>query len=124
MDVLGRQLLLQLAGDAGGLRDLLRFEPTAFEHVEKIGVAADVELTGPLQPNAAVTEESSQNAVHDRRPNLTLDVVADDWQPVLLESASPARFPRDENRDAVDHGAAGGQRLLHVPPRGLLAADG
>ena len=123
VDVLGRQLLLQLAGDAGGLRDLLRFEPTAFEHVEKIGVAADVELTGPLQPNAAVAEEPRQDAVHDRRANLTLDVIADDRQAVLLEAAPPGSFTGDEYRDAVDDRAAGGERLLHVKAGGLLAAD-
>src|SRR5205807_1126736 len=96
----------------------------AFEHVEKIGIAADIELAGPFQAHATIAEQTGQYAVDDGGADLTLDVVADDGQAMLLEAAPPCRLAGDEDGDTVHHPAAGGEGLLHVPARGLFAAHG
>ena len=59
----------------------------------------------------------------DRRPDLGLDVVADDRQPGLLEALVPVVLAGDEDRQAVDEADAGLQRLLDVPLGRLLGAD-
>src|SRR4051794_7161308 len=123
VDVLGRQLVPHDRGDGVGLRDLLRVQPLALEHVVEVHVAADVELRGPLQPHAAVVEEPRQRPVDDRRPDLALDVVADDRQPGLTEALVPVVLAGDEDRQAVDEADAGGERLLDVPLGRLLGAD-
>src|SRR5262249_40601851 len=123
VDVFCGQLLVELAGDAAGLRDLLRLQPAALQHVQEVGVAADIQLAGALHAHAAILEQAGQHAVDDRRTDLALDVISDDRQTVLLEAPSPRRLTGDEDRDAIDDAAAGSQRLLHVPARGLLAAD-
>ena len=86
---------------------------------------AEVELVRPVQVHAPVGEQARQRAVHDRRPDLALDVVPHDRQPRLLEAARPVAIlvPRDEDGDAVDERAARRQRLLHVPLRRLFGAD-
>ena len=57
-----------------------------------------------------------------RRPGL--DVVADDRQAFLGEPPLPVRLAADEHRDRVDEATPARERLLHVPLRCLLAADG
>ena len=73
--------------------------------------------------HAAILEEAREVAVHDRRADLRLDVVADDRQARLLEAIAPVLLACDEDRDAVDVRAAGLQGLLDVPLRGGLGAD-
>ncbi len=109
---------------ASGLRDLLRLEPLPFEHVVEVHVAADVELARPLDLHASVLEQARELAVHDRRADLGLDVVADDRQPGLHEPAVPVVLPGDEHRQAVDEPDPRVERLLDVPLGGLLGADG
>ncbi len=76
-----------------------------------------------LELHAALVEEARQRAVHDRRADLRLDVVADDRQPGLLEAVVPVVLARDEDGDAVDEAAAGLEHLLDVPLGRLLGAD-
>ena len=40
-----------------GLRDLLRGQPLALEHVHEVHVAAEVQLVGPVELDAAVLEQ-------------------------------------------------------------------
>ena len=72
------ELVVELAGDGLGLRDLLRLEALALEHVLEVHVAADVELVGAVEHHAAVLEEAGEDAVDDGGADLALDVVADD----------------------------------------------
>src|SRR3954452_12618129 len=68
-------------------------------------------------------EEAGELAVDDRRPDLGLDVVADDRQAGFLEALVPVVLAGDEDRQAVDEADAGGERLLDVPLGRLLRAD-
>ena len=115
-------LVVEHRGDGVGLADLLGLEALALEHVEEVGVAAEVQLVGPVDADAAVHEQAGEHAVGDRRPDLALDVVADDRQALLGEPALPVRLAADEHRDRVDEADAGLERLLDVPLRRLLAA--
>ena len=95
----------------------------ALEHVQEVGVAADVQLHRPVEMDAALAEERGEYAVRDRRADLRLDVVADDRHARLLEAALPVRLAGDEHRHAVHHRAAGLEDLLRVPLRRHLRAD-
>jgi len=55
-------------GDGVGLRDLLRVEALALEHVEEVHVAADVELRGVLHLDAALVEEAGKLALRVEAP--------------------------------------------------------
>ena len=55
-------------------------QPLALEHVLEIGVAADVELVGAVEPHAAVAKQIGEHAMQDGGADLALDVVADDRQ--------------------------------------------
>ncbi len=123
VNVLVVDLVVDHRGDRVRLADLLRLEPLALQHVEEVGVAAEVQLVGAVDPDAAVHEQAGQHAMRDRGADLALDVVADDRQPGLGESALPVGLAADEDRDGVDEGDARLDRLLDVPLRGLLAAD-
>jgi hypothetical protein len=116
-------LVVDHAGDRVRLADLLRLEALALEHVEEVGVAAEVQLVGAVDPHAAVHEQAGEDAVGDRRADLALDVVADDRQAGIGEAALPVRLAADEDRDGVHERDAGLDRLLGIPLRGLLAAD-
>ena len=126
MDVAGRQFVVELRRDGVRLRDLLRLQALALEHVEEVGVAAEVELVRAVEAHAALAEEPRQHAVDDRRADLRLDVVADDREARLLEALRPVAVgvAGDEHGDAVDEAAAGGEHLLDVPLRRLFRADG
>ena len=50
-----------------GLRSLLRLEPGAIKHVEKIGVAAGVQLIGALDFHPAFAEEIDDRAMQNGR---------------------------------------------------------
>ena len=123
VDVAVLELVVEHRGDGVGLRDLLGLEALALEHVQEVRVAAEVELVRPIEPDAAIHEQAGQHAVGDRRPDLALDVVADDRQALLGEAALPVRLTPDEHRDGVDEPDAGAERLLDVPLGRLLGAD-
>ena len=122
MDVLRVERVVEHARHRVRLADLLRFETLALEHVEEVGVASEVELIGPIEAHPPIHEEPREHAMRDRGAHLGLDVVADDRQVLLGKALLPVRLTRDEHRNAVDEGAAGLERLLDVPLRGLLAS--
>ena len=117
-------VVVEHRGDRVRLRDLLRLEALALEHVQEVGVAADVELHRAVEVHAAVAEERRQHAVGDRGADLRLDVVADDGHARLLEALLPVLLARDEDGHAVHHRHACVEDLLRVPLRRLLGADG
>ena len=102
VDVAGLELVVEHRGDGVRLADLLALEALALEHVEEVGVAAEVELVGPVEADAAIHEEAGQHAVGDRRADLALDVVADDREALFGEAALPVGLAADEDRDRVD----------------------
>ena len=123
MDVLVGDLVVEHRRDGVGLADLLGLEALALEHVQEVGVAAEVQLVRAVDAHAAVHEQAGQHAVRDRGADLALDVVADDRQALLGEPALPVGLTADEHRDRVDEPDARLERLLDVPLRGLLAPD-
>src|SRR4051794_30196766 len=123
VDVVRGEFVAHDRRDGVRLRLLLRGEPLALEHVVEVHVAADVELRGALEPDAALVEQPRELAVDDGGAHLRLDVVADDRQPVLGEALVPIVLAGDEDRQAVDEPDAGLKRLLDVPLGRLLGAD-
>ena len=87
MDVVGRQRHVELAGDGLRLGDLLRFQPLPLQHIQEIGVAAEIELVGAIDAYAALAEQIGKHAVDDGGADLALDVVADQRQTALLRTA-------------------------------------
>ena len=113
-----------LRGDRLGLGDLLGLEAIALEHVHEVHVAADVELVGPVDGDAAVLEQPGQHAVGDGGAHLALDVVADDRHTGVRELLGPLRRAGDEHGKRVDEGDLRVDGALRVVLRGLLRADG
>src|SRR6185436_1129690 len=105
------------------LADLLGLQPLALEHVQEVGVAAEVQLVRAVDAHTAVHEQVREHAVRDRGPDLRLDVVADHRQALLLEPLLPVLLARDEHGDAVHERAAGIEHLLDVPLRRRFRAD-
>jgi hypothetical protein len=101
----------------------LDLQPRAVRHVEEVGIAAGVELVGPVELHAALGEQVGQHAVDDGGAQLRLDVVADDRDAGLLEALRPALVAGDEDRDVVDEGDARFERAFGVEFGRLLAAD-
>ena len=123
VDGLGGDPVVDLARDGLGLRDLLRLEPFALEHVLEVHVAADVQLVGAVEHRAAVLEQAGEDAVDDRGADLALDVVADDRHAGRREALGPLRVARDEDRDGVHERDAGLDRGGGVVLLRLLRAD-
>src|SRR4029079_6047278 len=105
------------------LRDLLGVEPLALEHVQEVGIAAEIELVCPIDADAANREESGQDSMGDGRADLALDVVANDRNAALLESVRPVFLAGDEDRNAVDEHAARLEHLIDIPLGRHLGAD-
>src|SRR4051794_2472826 len=78
VDVALAEVVVEHRRDRVRLRDLLRLETLALEHVQEVRVAADVQLHRLVEMHAALAEERRQHAVRDRGADLRLDVVADD----------------------------------------------
>ena len=93
MNVVRADIGLELRLHAVGLGDFFRDEPLPLQHVEEIGVTAEVQLIGPLQLDAAILEQPGQDTMHDGRADLRLDVVADDGDAALLEASPPVWLP-------------------------------
>ena len=124
VDVVGvEDVVLQLAGDGLGLRDLLGLQPLTLEHVLEVHVAAEVQLVGVVEGEAAVLEEAGQDAVDDGGADLALDVVADDRHAGVTELAGPFGVRGDEDGDGVDEGHPGIEAGLGVVALGLLGPD-
>ena len=122
VDGVGVGFLFHLAGHRAGLGNLFRHQPVALQHIQKVGVAAKVQLIGVVNLGAPIFHQPRQHPVHDGCAYLRLDVVADDGHAALFKAAAPVVFPGDEHRNAVNHGAARVQNLLHVPFGRHLAA--
>jgi hypothetical protein len=107
VDVVGTEGAVQLARDGLRLRDLLRLEPVALQHVLEVHVAADVQLVRTVEHEAAVLEQACEDAMHDGRAELALDVVADDGDAGVGEALRPDGVAGDEHGDGVDESHAG-----------------
>src|SRR5436305_4852954 len=107
MDVLRAAVVVEHRRHGVRLRDLLRLQALTLEHVEEVGVPADVELHRPVELDAAFAEQRCQHTVRDRRADLGLDVVADDRHALVLEAALLVRLMCDYGRHACYHYATG-----------------
>jgi hypothetical protein len=96
----------------------------ALEHVLEVHVAADVQLVGAVQDDAAVLEQLGHDAVGDGRADLALDVVADDRDARGAELLGPLRRAGDEDGQRVDEGDLRVDGALRVELRRRLRADG
>ena len=117
-------LRIDIAHDRLRLRDLLRLQATALEHVLEVHVAADIQLVGAVEDQSALLEESREHPVGDGRPELALDVVPDDGHPRGGELRGPFRVARDEHREGVDEGDTRIDGRLGVVLRGEFRPDG
>ena len=112
----------QVGGDGLGLGDLLGLQTLPLEHVLEVHVAADVELVGAVQGDAAILEQLGHHPVGDGRADLALDVVADDRDAGVLELLGPHRIGGDEHRQGVDERHTRVDGALGVELVGLLGA--
>src|SRR6266568_2721413 len=116
-------LMRDLRGDRLGLGDLLGLQALALQHVHEVHVAAEVELVGAQQLDAAVLEQLGHHTVRDRRADLGLDVVADDRHAPLGGLGRPRRDGGNKDRQRVDERHARLDRALGVELVGLLRAN-
>ena len=114
--------MLDVGGDGLGLGDLLGLQAVALEHVLEVHVAADVELVGAVQHDAAVLEQLGHDPVGDGGADLALDVVTDDRHAGGLELRGPLGVGGDEDRQGVDEGDARVDGALGVVLVGDLGA--
>ena len=124
MDVAVGQLGGGVRGHGLGLRDLLRLEALALEHVLEVHVAADVELVRPVEDDAAVFEQLRHHTVGDGRTDLGLDVVTDDRDTGGAELLVPFLGAGDEYGQGIDEGDLRIDGGLSVELDGLLRTDG
>ena len=108
-----------------GLGLFLGSQTVAVEHVEKIGVAAGIELIGTLQLDPALGEQIGQRAVNYSSTHLGLDVVTNNGDTGLFKMPCPPSFriAGDKNRHIVDECQAGLQCAACIKPGRLLGAD-
>src|SRR5579883_528821 len=89
MDVVGGEWDVELAGDGLRLGYLLRSDALALQHVLEIGVTAEIELVGAVEPHAALAKQIGEQAMQDGGADLALDVVADDRKARFLKAFLP-----------------------------------
>src|SRR5256885_1785134 len=102
---------------------MLGGEPGPAEHVEKIGVAAGVELISPLNLYAAFPEKIDHHAVKYGGAELGFDVVPDNGQIFIGETFRPNRIAGDEDGNIVYKRDAGFERATGIEPSGLFGAN-
>ena len=91
----GRYEYLGLQGSIQDRLHRLRFgnffgpQPALVEHVQKIRVAARVQLIGPVDFDAPVDEKLRQGPVQDGGPQLGFDVIADRREFPARQTAAP-----------------------------------
>ena len=123
MDVLVRQPFGGHRLHGLRLADLLGLEPVPGGHVEEVGIAAGVELIGPIELDPALGEQVGQHAMDDGGADLRLDVIADQRDAGRLETRRPFGIAGDEDGNGVDEGHARFQRALGVELCRLLRSD-
>src|SRR4051812_12113190 len=96
MHVARRKGNVELARHGLRLGNLLGLQALALEHVLEIRVAAEIELIGPVETDAALAKQVGQDAMDDGGSDLALDVVAHDRKATLLEALAPFGIGRDE----------------------------
>ncbi len=76
----------------------------AVQHVEKVGVAASIELVGTLQLDPTFGEQVSQNAVGNGCSQPGFNIIDDKEQAGLFKMIRPpsSRIAGDKNRNVVD----------------------
>src|SRR5205823_14041473 len=70
VDVLRVHRIVEHARHGVRLADLLRLETLTLEHIEEVGVAAEVQLIGAIEAHAAVHEQSGEDTMRDRGADL------------------------------------------------------
>ena len=100
-------------------------EAVGLQHVVEVHVAADVQLVRAVEGDAAVGEGAGEDAVHVRRAELALDVVADQGEPGRAEAFAPLLGSRAMNTGMLLTKAQPVSRAMSAPPfrRGLPGAD-
>ena len=68
------------------------------EHIEKIGVAAGIELVGSFQLDTTLLEQVGQDAGGNGSPNLRLDVITDNRNILCLKTLGPYGVAGDKYR--------------------------
>ena len=109
--------------DSFGLRNFFRGEPAAIQHVQKISVAAGVQLIGAFELYAAFAEKIDNHPMQNRCAQLRFDVVANHRQIFIGEAFGPDRIAGDEDRDVVDETKSGLERATGVEAGRLFGAD-
>src|SRR5690242_15627606 len=116
--------MIQLARHGVRFGNLFRFETFSFEHIQEISVPPKIKLVGAIQPNAALTEQSRQQAMSNGCAYLRFDVVADQWKSALFEPIVPIILRRDEHGNTINKSTTGLEHLLDIPLGGHLRTDG
>ena len=106
-----------------GFRGFLRRESRAIQHVQKIGVAAGIQLIRAHKFHPALAKKIHQRPVHDGGAHLRLNIVTDKGQIFIGETLRPCRIARDEYRDVVDKTQACFERTTGIEAGGLFGAD-
>lgn len=119
--VVSADFVVQLAGDGCGFADFLAGQAGVVEHVQEVGVSADVELVGVLEFDTAVFEETGEDTVNDGCTDLALDVVSEDGDACIRELLGPHWVACDEDGEVVDDCDAGLDGAFAVEFNGLLA---
>ena len=89
MNFSAREPVAQLTLHRFGLLNFLRLETTSLQHIEEVGIPPRVELVGPVEFDAVIRKQTTQRPMYDRRTDLTLDVITDNWSPAArIDSAS------------------------------------
>src|SRR5438477_975401 len=70
VDVLRLHRIVEHARHGVRLADLLRLKTLTLEHVDEVGVAAEVQLIRAIEAHATVHEQSREDAMRDRRADL------------------------------------------------------
>ena len=73
-----------------------------FSILRKSVFPPNIQLIGVVYPYPSVFKQSRQRAMDDRRPNLALDVIADDRYVLLCEALCPPFFGGDKHGNAID----------------------
>src|SRR5690606_6251062 len=94
------------------------------EHVEEVGIAAEIQLVGAGQAHTPVLKQAGKHTVYDGGTHLALDVVADDGQVLPPEALRPLGIGGDEHRDGVHESSPSPQSGLGIIEGSFFGAYG